>query len=276
MGAVSDPLLSIVSGTRNRPEFVARFVWSVLEHVTVPFELLIGDASDGGSFFESPDPRVHVYPERVRLGPPRGYNALFRRARGAWVCYLNDDLEIGAGWSEAVVAALARHPEADLFCLPMLEPGEPGPIILLYQQLPYANMGMVRREAGDALGWFDEGYRFYATDVDLAMRAIASGYRIAPAIGAHVFHHHLPDEERVGNQDFLDGDNERLRRTWRPRRKELRRRYRRTSFRHFRGLGTRACPNYHCDAIDVPLDPAARTRPRQPHRVKAYGWWLGI
>ena len=115
MGAMSDPLLSIVSGTRNRPEFVARFVRSVLEHVTVPFELLIGDASDGGSFFESSDPRVHVYPERVRLGPPRGYNALFRRARGAWVCYLNDDLEIGAGWSEAVVAALARHPEADLF-----------------------------------------------------------------------------------------------------------------------------------------------------------------
>src|SRR4029450_4530455 len=124
------PRLSIVSGTRNRPEFVARFVRSVLEHVTVPFELLIGDASDGGSFFESPDPRVHVYPERVRRGAPRGYNALFRRARGAWVCYLNDDLEIGAGWSEAVVAAVARHPEADLFWLAVREPARARPFHL--------------------------------------------------------------------------------------------------------------------------------------------------
>ena len=276
MTSAEPPRLSIVTGTRNRPESVERFVRSVLANVDEPFELLIGDASSQGRFFVSPDPRVVVFPEDPPLGPPRGFNALFRRARGEWVCFLNDDLEVGPGWSRALVAEMERHPEVDFFCLPMIEPGEPGYFIPLYHELPFACLGVVRREVGDALGWFDEGFRFYATDPDLALKAIDAGVRLAPAAGARVLHHRLSEDPSAGSRALYDADNGRLSRMWRPRRRALRRRYRRTSYRYFRHLGTRHSDFYHGPVLEIHAADGAPLRPARRHRVKAWGWWLGI
>jgi GT2 family glycosyltransferase len=274
---VTDPILSVVTGTRNRPESIARMTRSVLAHTIVPFELLIGDASDDGSRFASDDPRVHVHREAPPLGPPRGYNALFQRTRGTWVCFLNDDLEVRPGWAEAILAAAARHPTADLLCLPVVEPGYPAPLVLLYLGIPYACMGAIRRDAGQGLGWFDEGYEFYATDPDFSLRLISAGREMAPVPGAHVVHHRIADELRVANRGSFERDNARLGRRWHARRHVLRRQYRRSSFRNFRGLETLWCEPYRTRALELPIDagqPARRVR--YPHRVKAHGWWLGI
>ena len=272
-----DPILSIVTGTRNRPESIARMARSVLAHTGVPFEMLIGDASDGGPSFASGDPRVHVHREAPPLGPPRGYNALFRRARGAWACFLNDDLEVRPGWGEAVLAAAARYPKADLLCLPVVEPGYPAPLVWLYLGIPYACMGAIRREAGEALGWFDEGFEFYATDPDFALRVVSAGRGLAPVPGAHVLHHRLADALRVVNRSRFERDNARLGRRWHAKRRALRRQYRRSSFRNFRGLETLWCEPYRTFALELPVDTAQPAhRVRNPHRVKAHGWWLGI
>jgi GT2 family glycosyltransferase len=252
-------------------------VRSVAQHSDVPFELLIGDASAPSQRFACDDPRVRVIPEDPPLGPPRGYNALYRQARGRWICWLNDDLEVPPGWGAALIGAIEHHVEVDLFCLPVIERGASEALLLLYLGLPYACMGAVRREAGEALGWLDEGYGFYATDPDFALRMIASGRRLAPAVGAHVFHHHLKDEARVANTPHFERDNARLGRLWHPRRRALRRLYRRSSFRYFRDLETRWSEAWRCQALEVPLDPSAAPRPpNRPHRVKAPGWWLGI
>jgi GT2 family glycosyltransferase len=251
-------------------------VRSVLDNTYVPFELLIADASDG-ALFECDDPRVRVIPEPVPLGAPRGFNVLYRHARGTWVCWLNDDLEIPKGWGEALETSLHEHPEVDLFCLPVIERGDPAALILLYLGIPYACMGVMRREVGDAIGWLDEGYRFYATDPDIALRTVEAGHRLAPAIGAHVYHHHLEDEGRSSNREAFDQDNARLNRLWHPKRRALRRRYRRTSYRYFKDLNTRRSTVYGCEALEVPTGvEAGPARAPRPHRVKAWGWWLGI
>ena len=254
MEALPAPVLSITTGTRNRPSSIHRFVASVLATTRVPFELLVADASDRAPTFRCADARVRVYREEPPLGPVRGSNALFRRARADWVCFLNDDLQVTPGWDEAVLAAAARFPRADLLCLPVRERGEPSAKILLYWNLPYACMGVVRREAGDALAWWDEGYAFYAVDPDLALRMIAAGRRLAPVLRACVIHDRLADEERASHRQLLARDNARLERLWRPRLPELRRRYRRTSYRYFRGLETTFSRAWNTDALEVPLE----------------------
>ncbi len=252
---------------------------SVVANVDLPFELLIGDASDEQGLIECADPRVQIVPEPEALGPPRGYNTLFRMARGDWVCWLNDDLELPPGWGDAVRAAIESGPPVDLFCLPMIEPGDPEALILLFSQIPYACMGLIRRDAGEAMGWFDEGYSFYATDPDLALRLVAADRRLAPAVGAHVLHHHLKDEERFRNRERLERDNARLARHWMPRIPALRRCYRRTSYRYFRNLEVRRSEAWRTKALAIPLAPPAEERlpaHKRRHRVKAAGWWLGV
>jgi GT2 family glycosyltransferase len=274
---MSEPLLSLVTGTRNRPDAVATLARSALAHAGDDFELLIADASARPGGFASADPRIEVIPETTPLGYPRGYNALFRRARGRWICFLNDDAELAPGFGAALRGAIERRPEVDLFCLPVVERGEAVAQVLLCMGMPYACMGAVRREAGCAVGWFDEGYRFYGPDSDLALRLIAAGRRLAPAPGARVIHHRADDAERAGNAAFFAQDNARLLALWRPRRAALRRRYRRSSYRYFRALEVRASSTYGGEALVVPASGEPPSRPgAELHRVKAPGWWLGI
>jgi GT2 family glycosyltransferase len=276
---VAAPFLSITTGTRNRPDSIERFARSVLKQTTVPFELLVADASDRVPPWSCGDPRVRVVREDPPVGPVRGSNALFRQARGEWVCFLNDDLEVTPGWGEAVAASIARCRRADLLCLPVLERGDEVPRILLYYGLPYACMGVVRRSAGEALGWYDEGYRFYATDPDFALRTIASGRWIAPVRGACVVHDRVADEERASHADALARDNARLHALWSPRFPALYRRYRRTSYRWFRDLRVSFSEVWNTDALEVPLDDSdrkARKRRSRRHTVDAPGWWWRV
>lgn len=250
---------------------------SALDHAGPSFELLVGDASDRPGGFERSDPRVEVIREPEPLGYTRGFNALFRRARGRYVCFLNDDVELPPGWGAALLEAIRRHPEVELFCLPLIERGESEASILLCMGVPYACMGAVRREAGEALGWFDEGYGFYAADTDFSLRLIAAGRRLAPARGAHVFHHRADDAQRVSNVAHVERDRARRQRIWHPRRQALRRRYRRSSFRYFRALEERQSPTHRCAALVVPSGAqTSAARPVRTHRVRAPGWWLGL
>jgi glycosyltransferase involved in cell wall biosynthesis len=265
---MDDPLLSIVTGTRNRPESLALFVRSVLEHTRQPFELLIGDASEGPPF-RSRDPRVRVFPEAVPLGYARGYNELFRRARGELVAYLNDDVEVLPHWSETVLAAFERHPEIDLVCIPLVEPGDPDPFLLLYQEMPVAQMGVLRREAGRALGWFDERFWFYGADTDLSLRVMDAGRRLAPAFGRPLLHHRLDDGERDRNMRCAPPDLRMLDQLWKRRLNATRRRYRRTSFPYFRGLEVSRRSDYGADVLRIPLEPNGLPRqPARPYRLK--------
>jgi GT2 family glycosyltransferase len=260
-------MLSIVTGTRNRPDSISAFVRSILEHTTHPFELLIGDASDDEPF-ACEDERVRILPETEPLGACRAYNRLFRAARGEFVCFLNDDLEVLPEWSDRIFDVFARHPEVELAPIPLIEPDEPLPFVMLYHDVPVTQMGVVRRAAGEQLGWFDECFRAYGTDVDFTMRFVASGRAMAPVFGRVVHHHKLEDDLRTSTSATLQRDNQTLSQRWRPRVPALRRAYRRVSYRYFRRLSTRWSEGYRRRLLTIPAAPEARPWVSlHPHRV---------
>ena len=92
------PLLSLITGTRNRPDGIARFLESVHTHTTSPYEVLVGDASDEPAQIDTAGGRVRIFREDPPRGYAAGYNRLLGHARGEVVVLLNDDLELLAHW----------------------------------------------------------------------------------------------------------------------------------------------------------------------------------
>src|ERR1041385_1187525 len=163
------PKLSLVTGTRNRPDDLRRLIASVAVRTLVPWELLIGDASDE-PFICNQD-NIRIIPERPRLGYTRGMNALCRQARGKYVLFLNDDAEVMPDYATTAVNFMDHYPAIGLGCLAYKE--GMGPFrVNSYFGIPYANFGIISRELGDQIGWVDEEVPVYGSDKPLARRVL--------------------------------------------------------------------------------------------------------
>ena len=239
---------------------------SVLQHTTHSFEVLIGDASETPLHYD--DPLVRIIHENPPVGPVRGFNQLMQYAKGEFVAFLNDDLEVLPGWSEAVVHVFEKNPEVDMACVPLMEPNDPEPFVLLYKQIPYAQMGVVRRQVGESLGWLDERFKNYAPDADFTMRLIDSGKVLAPICSKIVWHHKLEDENRLVMESNAKSDNSELGRIWKHRRFDIRKKFENKSYHLFSHLGIRYSNTYGCDMLDIPASPDTEpTSPIRPYQI---------
>lgn len=198
------PIISFVTGTRNRPADFRRMVDSIEAHTSVDWELVVSDASD--SPIEEEDvatdttwPRIHVIPERPRLGCTLGYNRAFCCTKGKWVIWLNDDAVIEPGCTQVSVAFMEAHPEIGLGAIAYAEPGRRAYSVNSYMQLPYANFGIIRRTLGDKIGWFDEDFPMYGNDNSLAFRVLMAGKGIAAVPNARIYHYATIDAHRMEN-----------------------------------------------------------------------------
>lgn len=205
------PVLSLVTGTLNRPDSFARLVDSVIAHTDVPWELVVSDASDLP--VDHDDPRVRILPERPRLGCVKGYNRAFRAALGEWVIWLNDDAEVVEGYALSAIAFMEGHPQTGLGCLYYSEKGGPFHINSAWS-VPYANFGIIRRSLGDRVGWFDEDLTMYGNDNSLTLRVLLSGHGVAGIRDAKVIHHSVQDLTRMENQVHRLRDNDTLNRKY--------------------------------------------------------------
>jgi Glycosyl transferase family 2 len=167
---------SIVIPTRDRPRYLEVALASIAPQAAAAgAELLVVD--DAG-----PNATVRNLAERfgARYEPhagPRGLNAArntgVERSRGELVAFVDDDVEVAAGWLAALLGAAQRHPEIDVFTGPIrprLEGhpprscGREGPPITALElgtedsdAVPYAwgaNMA-IRRSALERVGPFD-------------------------------------------------------------------------------------------------------------------------
>lgn len=225
--------LSLVTGTLNRHDSFKRLVDSIVKHTSVPWELVVSDASDVP--VECSHPNVRILPERPRQTCVKGYNRAFRESRGEWVIYLNDDAEVQPGYAEKSIRFMEAHPSIGLGALYYQEnenrlPGsvyrrEPSFCVNTWAGMIYANFGILRRSFGDSLGWFDDDLTMYGNDNSLACRTLLAGYGIAPIPGSRIVHHVVLDRMKLDNQKFRKKDGETFLRKYAPYKAQMQRVY---------------------------------------------------
>jgi glycosyltransferase involved in cell wall biosynthesis len=203
---VSEPLVSVVVSTCNRPARLARLL-DGLAAQTLPsdrFEVVVVDDGSGpetGRVLagELERARLGLVTQRrgATHGPAGGRNAGWRLARASLVAFTDDDCVPSAGWLEALLATAATRPGAILQGPTRPDPAEladDGPlshtvrIEHLGPQFQTCNIAYPH-EVLERLGGFDEAFSLTAgEDTDLAWRAIDSGYATAFVPDAVVLH----------------------------------------------------------------------------------------
>lgn len=225
-------MISIVTGTKDRPESFERFVNSVHEHTEHPYELVVADASEGERYVWEPNkPRreflglKHLY-ENPPLGTLRGYNAAFRQCTQEFVVWFNDDAELLPGWDREAVLQMNAAPDVGMGIIYFRDHDMNGFQVKFkhqhYFDVPVPNFGFVRREVGEKLGWFDESLgNMYGCDTDFGMQMIVSGYGVMPLWGCRCLHYRVMDQQRSENLSRIRYDREKFDAKWAGRKEEV-------------------------------------------------------
>lgn len=195
-------VVSVVIPTRNRLALLLRCVHSVRLAANVPYEIVVadGESTDRTAEWARSQSDVVLVSEPA-TGAVRAVNAGCRKARGEWCLILNDDCELHGGKLSALVAEAEAGKLAQIG-LPWSDPGEPLHFAATPQcgwngvRCDYANFGMTRKAAGDAVGWWGP-FDHHAGDSFLTIELMRAGYQCGPAAcGLAVKHLRTADSTR--------------------------------------------------------------------------------
>ncbi len=215
-------------------------------------ELVLADLPDGcevvvvddASTDETPEvlrsfgERIRVLEMKENAGFSRACNAGAAAAEGELLVFLNNDTEPRSGWLEALIGCAEREPAAAVIGAKLVYPtgtvqhagvvfGQDGYPHNLYAGLPAdhpavnrsrrlqavtAACMLVRREAFERAGGFDDGYENSLEDVDLCLRIGAEGGEVHYCHEAVVVH--LESVSR-GRRDRFQRSVDLYRRRWR-------------------------------------------------------------
>lgn len=217
----SEPEISVVVITRDRPRWLRRCLESLARQSRPPAEVIVVDSSHGRESeavaAAFPDVRYLRFPGG-RRGMPAARNLGIREARGEVVAFLDDDCEASPGWLEGLAAAY-RDPTVagaggrvvdPVITLgrirrflssgePWAEPddGDPRPADVDFLQ--GGNMSF-RREVLLAVGGFDPRYTGsnYREETDLCFRLRRRGFRLVYVPDASVTHLRAPRADGIG------------------------------------------------------------------------------
>ena len=201
------------------------------ERAAVPFEtevLVLDNASRDGSAGAA---RAHGATTEVialeqRRGKGENDTTLLRRAHGRFALLLNEDSELEPGTTMALHSALAADPQAAVAGATLLahdgteKPSAwrfPGPAtalltaLWLHRRFVVQSRGdevhevdwvqssalLVRRDAADAVGYFDPAFFVFSDEVDLCRRLRDAGWRVL----------HVPQARAVSHELPIDGDD---------------------------------------------------------------------
>jgi GT2 family glycosyltransferase len=221
--------LSVIVPTHDTRALTLRCVETLEAEGTPGLQIVVVDdgSSDGtAEALAAAHPDVEV----VRLSPAVGFtraaNLGLAQARGDILLLLNSDTEVAPGAFTSLLAAFARDPrlgvagaalhypdgspqwsggrEPSLLWLFGLASGLPPLLARLPRYRRVKPVGAVpgrvdwvtgaalavRRRVLDEIGSLDEGFRFYAQDLDLCLRAKDAGWEVRLLPGVRVMHHH--------------------------------------------------------------------------------------
>jgi GT2 family glycosyltransferase len=233
------PHVTIIIPTKDRVDLLSRCVDSIVSRSTYgSFDIVIVDNG-------STEPQSHAYFAQVRRDPcvtvlrldepfnfARINNVAAARARGPFLCFLNNDTEvISADWLEEMmslavregvgaVGAMLYYPNNTMQHAGVVlglggiashahrgqrrgMPGNYGRAALVQTMSAVTAACMVlNKSAFEAVGGFDETLAVAYNDVDLCLRLSAQGYRNVWTPYAELYHF-----ESISRGDDLQGEN---------------------------------------------------------------------
>jgi GT2 family glycosyltransferase len=213
LARVPKPLVSVVVPTSNRADYLAVTLDSLAAQDldAHAYEVIV---VDDGSRDETSRVLAEARVDRClrhdsRRGPAAARNTGWRVARAPLVAFTDDDCRPEPGWLEAGLAMHGSHPGAVVQGRTRPEPAdEPKLDNPLARSLRVERLGpffqtcnvFYPRELLERVGGFDERIQIGAEDVDLALRALATGAGAVFAEDALVNHrvveHSLADAVR--------------------------------------------------------------------------------
>lgn len=214
------PVLSIVTGTRSRPEAFKRLVESVHANTKTSWEMIVAQVAETPYLDNRFKGDIRFILEWPPLGPAKGYNRAFAECRGKWVIWLNDDCEVLPGWDEAAIEFMEKHPQVGIGALYYaVDAPSNGFWTHEWMDLPYANFGILRKEFGESLNppWFDSDIHMYGNDNSIAFKTYLAG-KVVRSIPHQSIVHYISDgdAQRQENLKTQRADQETLLRKYEP------------------------------------------------------------
>lgn len=199
--------LSIVIGLLDRPEAFYRLFDSIKAYTGVTWELIISDASTNAPIRKDilSGYNVTIIEEKPRIGHCRGFNRAFKAARGRYVVWLNDDAEVTPNWAAEAISFMDRNPWVGMGALYYCINYEPY-YINEYWGMPYANFGIINREFGNSLDWFDECVEMYGADNSLSFKVYLAGKVVRGIPTSRIIHKPFMDDHRLRNEETQPRD----------------------------------------------------------------------
>lgn len=179
--------------------------------------IVVDDGSDDGSLdlISNKYPQVRLIVNKVNRGPAAAKNIGAREAKGEFIAFLDNDVELEPTWTEEIMAGLREDGNSGACASHLLLDGDAsvlnstGGLINLLgyawdrgifslntdayyfnTRVMYACSAamMVKREVFEEVGGFDERFRYLYEDADLGWRVNISGYGVSYEPKAVAYH----------------------------------------------------------------------------------------
>lgn len=281
----NDRLVSVIVSTRDRRDSLDRTLVALRAQTHPAFEVVVVDNASTDGTLEMVR-RVHPDVRLLAPGANRGYarsiNAGVAASKGDTLVFLPDDVITDPTYVAELVAALETT-RASIVGGVLLEWPETSRINYAGASLsralrlrferdhlpegdaprevtfvPGGNLA-IRRHTFDALGGFDEDYASFFEDVDLCVRAMRTGHRLALAPRARAYHLSHPSAPNA-YRAFYDRRN--------------------VALFYFKHAGTWLLPAFCAYQLSIGLSRdvvwALTTRDRDILRavLRGHGWWI--
>jgi glycosyltransferase involved in cell wall biosynthesis len=171
-------LVSVVTPTFNRKHVLRRALDSIYAQTVPEVEAIVVDdgSSDGTEAMIAEYPRPVVYVQQENAGPAAARNRGLKRARGAFIAFLDSDDVFYPRHLEASLAALERSPQAGVVYgasevvdadgrvvkVQRPRPEDRGRVLprLLFYNFVMPSTVVMRRECYETVGGMNESLRF--------------------------------------------------------------------------------------------------------------------
>ncbi|MCS6910188.1 MAG: glycosyltransferase family 2 protein [Anaerolineales bacterium] len=231
------PRLSVIIVSWNVRELLRACLHSLPLNDPQTEVIVVDSASSDGSAAIVRDefPSVRLIASEVNLGYSRGNNLGLKHARGDYLLVLNPDTEVVGDALSVMCAYMDTHPQvgvlgpqlvyADgvpqstrrrfptlltaLFESTWLQPLAPRSVLDRYyaRDLPAEQPAevdwlvgaalLLRREAYQQVGGFDEGFFMYSEELDLCRRMKAANWKVVHLPAARILHHEARSSAQV-------------------------------------------------------------------------------